>query len=777
MPRSTNHDAPLTRTPALEALLGRLSARITSQVWLHGLGTIALLATGWLLFAFLADYVLRVPHPVRVFHGLVALGVPAFAAWRFLIRPLGRRPDRAGLAVLLERARPGSHDLLVSAVQLSRSEEHGASPALVADVLREAESRAASSDVSGVIDERPARLRATQGGLAAAAVAALAIAFPDLARTFAARLVDGGARWPQRTHLTLEVALPPEKAALEVVDGLLTARVARGTDVPLVVRVEGSTPEEVVLEVEGAGPIGLSPSTDGTFRTVLRSLQAPLSLRATGGDDDGERARARIEVLTPPDLEGLAITIEPPAYTGKPVRVEFDRDVDVPAGSRIAIAVRTDPADAAARLRILPADRLVELAAAPFPPRSAGEAASEGRGTELVATESLRLRFELQDSNGLTNPDPGLFAVRVEADEKPQVSIFSPSRGEIDTLLSGWIPLRARAFDDYGIAELGWNVRSSESEGVGESGPLRALEWRALDPAEREADENRAVVAVGAARLEVAALGDAGQPLVEGSAATIEVVARDNRPEGGDGAVARSAPLTVHVVSAEEFLRRTQDRLARVRSTVGELETLANAKGRRARELLTSLESDAPEAGGAAADLAALHVGARRLEADARSIARELCSIAEAVLYARLDEQADGALVALDAALAQAPRSGAFPLEAWRAFGATATSAGRNTLAGQLAGLVDLALRIDVDDAREATRAAERAAASSDVAAIHAALTEHVRLERQLEADVQELLSRLSEWDNFQSILSLTKDILNRQKALRERAKAALRGR
>jgi hypothetical protein len=38
---------------------------------------------------------------------------------------------------------------------------------------------------------------------------------------------------------------------------------------------------------------------------------------------------------------------------------------------------------------------------------------------------------------------------------------------------------------------------------------------------------------------------------------------------------------------------------------------------------------------------------------------------------------------------------------------------------------------------------------------------------------IEELLGRLAEWDNFQSVLSLTRDILNRQKNLRERTKDA----
>jgi len=767
-------DRPLQRTPTLERVLERLSAKLTRQIWLFGLGTLLAWLSAWLLFAFLADYGLRVPQGVRVLHTLVAVVLPCWCAWRYLLRPLGRRPDRASTAVLLERARPQTSDLFVSAVQLQQRERVEGARELIDDVLREAERQAHGAQLQGVLDESPARKRAALGGGSVALLAGLSLAFPELARTFVLRAFDPSVRWPQRTHLTLEIPLGAEKAAVESKDGELFVRVARGSDVPILVRASGLAPDEIQLQLRGADALSITASSDDTYRTLLRSLQQDVELRASGGDDDGSNARARIQVLSPPDVSGLAMSIEPPAYSGLPARVEFDRDVEVLAGSRLQVSVLTQPAEARAQARLLPEDRLVELGPLAFPAREAGAEPLPGRGFELLALESLRLRFELQDEHGLKNPDPGLFGVRVFADEKPQVSIYSPARAEFDTLVGGWIPLRARASDDFGIAAMQWSVRSPGDESAP---PPREIEWRVIADGERESDETRAVVALAGARLEVTALGDAARPVVEGAQYTLEVLANDNRPGAAEAGAARSAALHVRVVSTEEFLRRTQDRLARVRLSVGELESLARDKGRRARELVASLESDAPERGAAASELAALHSGARRVEGDAQAIARELCSIAEAVLYARLDEEADSALMALDTALSTAPRSGSFPWDAWRGFGRGSESGrGRATLAGQLAGLVDLGLTIDLDDARAAAKAAERAAQSVDIGEIHAALGEHVRLAEQLDGHVQDLLARLAEWDNFQSILSLTKDILNRQKALRERAKAALGG-
>jgi hypothetical protein len=38
-----------------------------------------------------------------------------------------------------------------------------------------------------------------------------------------------------------------------------------------------------------------------------------------------------------------------------------------------------------------------------------------------------------------------------------------------------------------------------------------------------------------------------------------------------------------------------------------------------------------------------------------------------------------------------------------------------------------------------------------------------------VEKRVEALLAELAEWDNFQNVLTLARDILNRQKALRDR--------
>jgi hypothetical protein len=48
-----------------------------------------------------------------------------------------------------------------------------------------------------------------------------------------------------------------------------------------------------------------------------------------------------------------------------------------------------------------------------------------------------------------------------------------------------------------------------------------------------------------------------------------------------------------------------------------------------------------------------------------------------------------------------------------------------------------------------------------------------VQNQKKTLAKIDALLEKLAEWDNFQSVLTLTRDILNGQKSLRERTRQA----
>jgi hypothetical protein len=792
-PRSERRPLDLRATPHLARALAALRGRLDRLLLLQALGILALALCGWLTFAFLADWLLAVPRAVRWMHLGVLCALPiAVIVWT-LVRPWRRRLDEGELALLIEREHPHLGELLVSAVDLQRAPAaDDRDPELVASVLARADAQASGLELSRVLAPARPRALALAGAAAVLLLLGMARSQGELAAIFLDRLLGGTATWPQRTHLELSIPVAADESgagariSVQALAERIDVTVARGTDVPVLVRAVGRVPESVTLHLSDDELLEIASSGDGQFRALLRSCQEDLVFHATGGDDEDGLPRVHLRVLDPPDVRGLAVRVTPPTYSGLESGVRFDRDVEVLAGSRLEVVALPDPPSARGRVRLLPEDRTVALEPREFPARDAGQAPQTGLGFEFEPRASLRMRFELSDDSGLENPDPGLFAVDVRADRRPEVELHSPTRGELDVVLGGALRLAARASDDLGLGGLEWRVApAADGEAWGEA---QAMVLRSLPPRMSGDAALEGSAAQGQARIEVddlarhAALA-AGTAVAEGEVYQLQVQAHDLRPPLTDGArdpegIGRSASVRLRVVSPDEFLRRLQDRLSVLRTQAGNAEALQREKLARVGELVAALESDSPGHAASAAELAVALSGQRRVEGDLRAIERELAALVEAVLYARLDPDAAALLESLDARLAQSV-SKDFDPAPWRELSSSAAAqrGAAGGLATQLAGILEVALFACEDEAAAASAALEQAAGRADLEQVHAALSQAQQAQRRALERIDELIARLSEWDNFQSVLNLARDILQRQRSLRDRTKDSLEGR
>ncbi len=270
---------------------------------------------------------------------------------------------------------------------------------------------------------------------------------------------------------------------------------------------------------------------------------------------------------------------------------------------------------------------------------------------------------------------------------------------------------------------------------------------------------------VGSTRLEVDALAPAGEKVAVDQRFELVVSASDNHaPEAGLGS---AAPVRIRIITADELLRRLQDRLARARLDAEKLAELQREKQQRVLELLAAAGDS-----GAAEELA-LHtaaLGQRRVEAEATTLTRDLAQTTQELLYARLDDKSGPALAFLEGALAATDDAGFHP-EVWQSL-AAASARGELGTAGFSANLVRLvveALAISSESAALAARELERAEKASAAEEVAQALEAAYAQQSESLARIDVLLASLAEWDNFQNVLALTRDILSRQKALRER--------
>jgi len=148
-------------------------------------------------------------------------------------------------------------------------------------------------------------------------------------------------------------------------------------------------------------------------------------------------------------------------------------------------------------------------------------------------------------------------------------------------------------------------------------------------------------------------------------------------------------------------------------------------------------------------------------------LARELCSTAEAILLARIEERALAAVAQLDGLSSDARRA---DLAGWTRLAEQATGgAWGNGLAPKLVEIAALSASIAETHASEAAEAL--AGAESSNADAPAATAQALRSTRRALEETERLLSKLAEWDTLQSVLNLTRDILEAQKNLAERTK------
>lgn len=771
-------------TPNLDRLLRRLGGTLRRNIWLHGIGTALAAGALWLTYMYVADRTLKLPAAIRVIHLVVLVVGVGWILRRALFQHAKNVPTDSGLAMLAQRALPDDvprDDRFVSALQL-RNTVGADSPSapLVRQLARSAEEVVPKVDIGRVTNSKGPMGR-TAAGILAAVVSAAALGYqPAMASIFGQRLLGQNVAWPRATTLTLDV--PDSGGALDVrrpSSELIEVRAARGSDVPIVVLAEGKVPERVTVKFDSGAAIDLSPSGKDVFRTMLPSVQEGLELRVFGGDDQRGEQTVRIEVLQPPDLASLAFVVVPPAYSGLPQRTEYDTAIAVLAGSTVNVIAATDPDDATGLSRTFPNDEEIALTRVPFPldparPTAAGSAnetaeARTGLGFERTVLESLRFRFELTDSTGLSNPDPALFGIEVIPDRRPELITLEPGRAEVETIPGGAVPLRVLVRDDFGLGAFRYEVQSAASNDV-----LSATEIPLTDAPMALEGQGRVVRSAGLSStlLEVSTLNPDGA-MEEGQVVTLQTIVLDSRqPEANE---TRSAPVRVRVVSSDEFLRTQRDGLGRAAEDVSQVSSRLALSTTRMDEFTMAMDGDDAEAP-TPNDVTGLVNDARRMQGDLTSIGRELSALASSTIYARMDERGK-ALEARLFELNSKSTERSFQPEVWTTLSAEVASGqlGSPERAGELVRLVGMALNAagpETDALIAALETMRTEAASDDpLNGSRAALKDASAKARKLSLSIEKLMNDLGEWDNMQAIISLTRDIANRQKNILEKVR------
>jgi hypothetical protein len=431
------------------------------------------LATIVLLVA--ADYLLRFEdRGVRAMALMAVVGVTIWAVARFLLPVWRFRPSSVEIARHVEHRFPGLSDRLASTVEFLQATEDdptAGSPRLRRAIILETESDAGEVDWRSVIDARATRIALAVAGVAVAAVAAIAAIVPTEAGIGLARLFNplSNAVWPHVHELAFKN--PVTRLAL-----------GQPFEVEVIDR-HGTPPDDVRIQYRYPATTGGAasdeekvPSVNGALLARKDQVIRPFEYRAVGGDDHSMEW-VSLEVVEPPRLESLEITLHPPAYTGFSAQTlgGGSRRIEALVGTQVELSGNVTKPLVSAVLK------QEHGASVPATVNADGEsfAIRSSSTPPMMVETSGHYWLELTDRENLTGGTDDRWEIRALVDPPPTVTLERPA-ANIFVTAEATVPIKAVVKDNLAIRRIGLSYTRSdqpqESEQVVEffHGPEKA---------------------------------------------------------------------------------------------------------------------------------------------------------------------------------------------------------------------------------------------------------------------------------------------------------------
>ncbi len=567
---------PRTR---LESRIAALRGQVRLLLAVHGVAVLALGLIVAVLFCGAADWLIHLDGVIRL---ALLIGTGALGLWlavRYIIGPLMVRFSDLAIALRIERRWPGLNDRLASTIQFlqedgsndpSRSADSDAlKKATIEQTLAETE----SIDFREAIDWRPIR-RAWAGLFAAIAMAAVVVVFaPQTAAIAWARLVRpfGSDAWPKQTHLivrdfdeilargmsfALNVGLDPGDRMPDA--ATITYRFADG---------------ETASEKMQRDPVLLE------FVTRIEAVSRPFEFSVAAGDDQTDWQR--VEVVPPPSLSELSVTITPPDYIGAPPERQAlgEGRIRAPIGSVLAISGRANKPLQSATL-LLGGETSEPIA------MTLDNESLSARLDEFQPQESTSFQVSAVDLNGFVSPEGSRFEIRLYPDAPPRVQLRQP-RADRDVPADAVIPIEITAQDDHGLQVLQLVSRRIGLSASSETEPPQIKPLWAAETADEPG--------TGTPRLTQAALyrwNLADLDLQPGDVLALTAEARDFDNLRGPN-VGRSREVRIRIATPEEIRDQFDERRRRIRE---QAERIADLQ-RRAIEPVAQARRDLEQDG------------------------------------------------------------------------------------------------------------------------------------------------------------------------------------
>ena len=506
----------------------------------------------WVVFWFLAsltvvtslDYLFAFrDHGVRTIALMAWVACVLWATKRYLLPAIVLDWSMLEIAGRIEKRFPHLHDQLSTSIDFienSELESTAGSIAMRRAVIIDTEARVVQLPLHQVVDMSPLRIAIGMVIGIGLLVSIIVWRAPESAWLACKRL---SMPWSDEAWHELKFLTAPQ-------------RVGKGDELNLqVVDRNGHLPKRVDLEIwpddqpaEGIVVHKMSRE-DAMMVCLLPNVKEPLRYRAVGGDHR-TMPWIRLEVIAPPKITSVDVTLHPPEYMGIP-EYPAERPMNLWVGTGIAIDGRATRPLRAAKLMV---DTSVDSYEYPLSITSELDqfvtaSTDDIRSNDTVCkiTRSGEFWFELVDQMGLRGGRDQCWKIQTVDHHPPTITLQESGR-YLYVTSNAIVPIRGKVTDQLAVKSIGIRFSRSDQADQGSQvvslfrGPDQADTGRIIEPSGAVFDERSIEFGWDLSTLEKL---DPGVQIV------MHVTASNYKPLEN-----QSAPQRLTILSLEEFQDR-----------------------------------------------------------------------------------------------------------------------------------------------------------------------------------------------------------------------------
>jgi hypothetical protein len=229
--------------------------------------------------------------------------------------------------------------------------------------------------------------------------------------------------------------------------------VSRGTPIEIKAKATGSIPDKLMLSIspEGRQPVHQSMEPEGNGRFSYRIATVQSSFQYQAYSNRGASSIYKIQVVDPPEVGKVRLSLTPPDYTGLPKEIKEEGHIEALKGTVVHLEAQTTKGVIEGKL-ILNKESEIPL-----------QVKGEHLWGSLLVFYPGTYSIKVKDDFGFDNPNPVHYQVRLIPDHYPEVEIISPAQ-DLEIAGDEVVPIQYTAKDDFGITtiRLGYQIGGVE---------------------------------------------------------------------------------------------------------------------------------------------------------------------------------------------------------------------------------------------------------------------------------------------------------------------------